>query len=119
MAHSNNRRSDRQGAGRLAFEEAKKVLYATETVCYLCGKPLDFSIKPPHPLSVTVDHVIPLNGNMDNIELNGIDNLHLAHRCCNRAKGTKLLKEKQHKQQEFISNRVLPQHNDWATYRAK
>lgn len=110
-------RPDRVGPHRKTYEEAKKIIFATETVCYLCGKPVDFSLKPPHPLSASIDHVVPIDkgGSPDDI-----DNLRLAHRCCNRQKGIKLLKEKERKNgAEFISNRVLPQTRDWATYRSK
>ena len=110
-----SKRPDRYGPHRKTFEEAKKIVFATETVCYLCGKPVDFSLQPPHPLSATVDHVIPIDkgGSPDDI-----DNLHLAHRVCNRAKGVRLLKEKERKSgSEYISNRVLPQSKDWENYR--
>jgi 5-methylcytosine-specific restriction endonuclease McrA len=110
------KRPDRYGPHRKTYEEAKKIIFATEKVCYLCGKPVDFSLKPPHPLSPSIDHVIPIDkgGSPDDI-----DNLRLAHRTCNRAKGVKLLKEKEHKQgAEFISNRVLPQAREWSTYRS-
>ena len=55
-------RPDRDGTHRLAFERNKKKIYATQTVCGICGKPVDFSYKFPHPLSPTIA-VIPFSGN--------------------------------------------------------
>ena len=53
-------RPDRDGTHRLAFERNKKKIYATQTVCGICGKPVDFSYKFPHPLSPCIDHIIPV-----------------------------------------------------------
>ena len=53
-------RPDRDGTHRLAFERNKKKIYATQTVCGICGKPVDFSCKFPHPLSPCIDHIIPV-----------------------------------------------------------
>ena len=48
-----------------------------------------------------------------------ISNLQLAHWTCNRQKSDKLLAATgEHKAVEVISNRVLPQSMDWASYRA-
>ena len=44
-------RPDKDGTHRGAFEKNKKKIYATQTVCGICGKPVDFSLKYPHPLS--------------------------------------------------------------------
>ena len=55
-----NERPDHDGTHRLAFERNKKKIYATQTVCGICGKPVDFSCKFPHPLSPCIDHIIPV-----------------------------------------------------------
>lgn len=50
--------------------------------CRLCGDPVDVSLKSPHRLSPTVDHIVPR-------ALGGSDersNLQLAHRSCNSSK---------------------------------
>ena len=39
------KRLDRDGAHRKQFERNKKRIYATQTVCGICGKPVDFSYK--------------------------------------------------------------------------
>lgn len=50
--------------------------------CHLCHEPIDYDADWLHPLSFTIDHIIPLNrGGADVLE-----NLAAAHRKCNRAK---------------------------------
>lgn len=110
-------RPDHDGTHRLAFERNKKRIYATQTVCGICGKPVDFSLKYPHPMSACIDHIIPIakGGHPSDI-----DNLQLAHWCCNRAKADKLKRSKAGDgPAEAISNRVLPQSCDWTAYRAR
>lgn len=111
-----NTGAERYGTHRGAFEKNKKKIYATQTVCGICGKPVDFSIKYPHPLSPCIDHIIPVakNGHPSDI-----DNLQLAHWTCNRQKSDKLIEKKifEDEQTEIISNRILPQSRDWSTYK--
>ncbi len=73
-------RPDRDGTHRTQFDRNKKKIYATQTVCGICGKPVDFSLKYPHPLSACVDHIIPVakGGHPSDLE-----NLQLAHWTCN------------------------------------
>ena len=77
----NKNRPDQDGTHRLAFERNKKKIYATQTVCGICGQPVDFSLKYPHPLSPCIDHIIPIakGGHPSDLE-----NLQLAHWTCNR-----------------------------------
>lgn len=108
-------RPDQNGPHRGAFERNKKKVYATQTVCGICGRQVDFSLRYPHPLSPCIDHIIPVakGGHPSDIE-----NLQLAHWTCNRAKSDKLLKSKGAvtSEAEIISNRVLPQSVDWRTF---
>ena len=108
-------RPDKDGTHRGAFEKNKKKIYATQTVCGICGKPVDFSLKYPHPLSACIDHIIPIakGGHPSDIE-----NMQLAHWTCNRQKSDKLITRKAMKE-EVISNRVLPHTFDWLNYRSK
>lgn len=113
------RRSDRQAGGnRAAFENARKKILATQTVCGICGKPVDFSYRYPHPLSPTVDHIIPVSKGGHPSDL---ANLQLAHRCCNREKSDKLIGRKYTPSDDdaLVSNQLLEQHFDWKSYRAK
>ena len=117
MAATKRNRPDHDGTHRLAFERNKKRIYATQTVCGICGKPVDFSLKYPHPMSPCIDHIIPVakGGHPSDI-----DNLQLAHWCCNRQKSDKLQKTKAEKGVlDTISNRVLPQSCDWAAFRSQ
>lgn len=106
------KKSHRLGSERSQFESNKKKILASQEICGICGRPVDKSIKYPHPLSPTVDHIIPIarGGSSD------LENLQLAHRCCNRQKSDKLIETKVVEQtNEVISNRALPQTFDWHT----
>lgn len=108
-------RPDRDGSHRGAFERNKKKIYATQTVCGICGKPVDFSVRYPHPLSPCIDHIIPIAKGGHPSDL---DNLQLAHWTCNRQKSDKLVKKKEIKE-EVLNNRILPHTFDWKNYKAK
>lgn len=115
MAGKRNRnRPDQSGVHRGAFERNKKKIYATQTVYGICGKPVDFNLKYPHPLSPCIDHIIPIAKGGHPSDL---DNLQLAHWICNRQKSDKLVARSDVKVQEVISNRVLPQSMDWRNFR--
>lgn len=110
-------RPDQQGTHRGPFERNKKIIYATQEVCGICGKPVDKSLKFPHPLSPCIDHIIPIakGGHPSDIS-----NLQLAHWICNRQKSDKLLGQtSENKMIEVISNRILPQSRDWSTYKSE
>ena len=102
-------RADMDPSNRALFTANKKIILATQSVCAICGKPVDKSIKYPDPMSPTVDHIIPLAKNGDPISL---DNLQLAHRYCNRMKSDKIIKEAP----KVDGNRVLPLTENWATF---
>lgn len=109
------KRLDRDGTHRLQFERNKKKIYATQTVCGICGKPVDFSYKYPHPLSPCIDHIIPVAKGGHPSDL---DNLQLAHWTCNRQKSDKLFSSRGIKKSEVISNRILPHTIDWNKYKS-
>lgn len=100
----------RLGGERSQYETNRKRIFATQSICGICGKPVDKSLKFPHPLSPEIDHIVPVDkgGSSD------LDNLQLAHRCCNRQKSDKLVERRTFDQTpELISNRVLPLTFDW------
>ena len=109
-------RLDRDGTHRGAFEKNKKKIYATQTVCGICGREVDMSLPYPHPLSKCIDHIMPIakGGHPSDIS-----NLQLAHWTCNRQKSDKLIDNKGYtnRQQEVLSNRILPQSINWEAYR--
>ena len=110
-------RPDQQGRHRGPFERNKKKIYATQDVCGICGRPVDKSLKYPHPLSPCIDHIIPIAKGGHPSDLS---NLQLAHWTCNRQKSDKLLGHTEERTTiETISNRILPQSMDWAAYRSK
>lgn len=110
-------RSDRQAGNRAAYEKARLKILKTQTICGICGKPVDFSLKYPHPLSATVDHIIPVSKGGHPSDIN---NLQLAHRCCNREKSDKLMASQETTTApKVISNRVLPLHCDWLEYKCQ
>ncbi|MFR2043706.1 MAG: HNH endonuclease signature motif containing protein [Oscillospiraceae bacterium] len=84
--------------------------------CGICGKPVDKSLRYPHPLSPCIDHIIPVakGGHPSDI-----DNLQLAHWTCNRQKSDKILKRhRKAEEDETISNRIFPQSCDWVACRS-
>jgi 5-methylcytosine-specific restriction endonuclease McrA len=108
-------RPDKDGRHRGEFEKNKKKIYATQTVCGICGKPVNFAVKYPHPLSPCIDHIIPIakGGHPSDI-----DNLQLTHWTCNRQKSDKLMdKSIEMPPKQAISNRILPQTMNWSQYR--
>lgn len=111
-----NEGTERYGTHRGTFEKNKKKILATQTVCGICRKPVDLSLKYPHPLSACIDHIIPIakGGHPSDIE-----NLQLSHWTCNRQKSDKLVERKEisSNETEVLSNRILPQSMDWSKYK--
>ena len=112
-------RKDRYGEHRTAYEKNRQIILKTQDICGICGQPVDKKIRPPHPLSPSIDHIIPLAKGGHPSDLS---NLQLAHRWCNRQKGMKLylanVKENPDAKKE-VDNDDLPQHFDWKNYKAK
>ena len=110
-----NTRPDKKGAHRANYERNRKRILATQNICGICGKPVDHSLKYPHPMSATIDHIIPVskNGHPSSLE-----NLQLSHMGCNRQKSDKIFKEKEVFEPAVLGNRNLPQSMNWATYKA-
>lgn len=116
-------RPDQSGTHRAQFDKNKKKIYATQTICGICGQPVDMHLKWPDPMSKTVDHIIPV---AKGGHPSAIENLQLAHFKCNRLKSDKLFREDKAsegkvivKREEDIGNRILPQSMNWKTYRAQ
>lgn len=107
------KRPDREGTHQAQFRSNKKRIMQTQTVCGICGKPVDKELKHPHPMSPCIDHIIPVSKGGHPSD---ISNLQLAHWTCNRQKSDKLVEMQKFEQEvELISNRVLPQAYDWRT----
>jgi 5-methylcytosine-specific restriction endonuclease McrA len=113
-----NRRPDHQGDHRVVYERNRKRILASQSVCGICGQPVDKSIKDPRdPMAPTIDHIIPISRGGHPSD---ISNLQLAHRWCNRQKADKLDSEERRKKTktaaDTVSNRVLPLSIDWKNY---
>lgn len=109
-----SKRPDRDGKHQAQYDKNRRRVLATQTVCAICGKPVDFSLKFPHPLSATVDHIIPVSKGGHPSD---ISNLQLAHRYCNRLKSDKLIPPPMQDKAQVIDNRVLPATFDWLNIR--
>lgn len=111
------RRPDREGAHRTAFERNRQIVLKTQNVCGICGKEIDPAFKYPHPLSKTVDHIIPIAKGGHPSDLS---NLQAAHRWCNRWKSDKLVaslrKENIYDENSEEKAIDLPLHFDWTNY---
>lgn len=113
----NKNRPDQDGKHRAQFDKNKKRIYATQSICGICGQPVDFTLKFPHPLSPTVDHILPIakGGHPSDI-----DNLQLAHFYCNRQKSDRIEPMVSvAKKEDALPNRDLPQTMDWSKYSSK
>ena len=111
-------RLDRTGSHRGVYESNRKKILKLQSVCGICGNPVDKTLKYPDPMCGVVDHIIPLNKGGHPSDIN---NLQLAHHSCNREKSDKLFKDegKIKKEAKVIGNRNLPQSRDWRSYRSK
>ena len=113
-----NNRADHQRGHRMEFERNRKKIIAANNICAICGQPVDKRLKYPHPMSATVDHIIPISKGGHPTD---IDNLQLAHFYCNRQKGDKMPGEQNNKKPDAVTvlqtgNRDLPLSMNWEAY---
>lgn len=108
-----NNRPDHQKGHRMEFERNRKKVLVSEDICAICGKKVDKKLKYPHPMSATVDHIIPVSkgGHPSDIE-----NLQLAHFYCNRQKSDKIIDNVPEQEEQTTDNRNLPLSVNWALY---
>ena len=89
----------------------RRAIARSKPPCALCGDEIDytlrFDVNPdgariPHPLSFTVDHIVPLNkGGADTLE-----NKQAAHWLCNRLKSDKTNDAEAGGAREFVTSRT-------------
>ena len=79
-------RPDKDGSDKSKVMRFKRLAEMEQANCYICGLPIDYSLKYPNPWSFTVDHVVPI----DRGGTSNADNLRAAHFRCNRIKGVRL-----------------------------
>lgn len=70
--------------------EIRRWLMHTQDTCALCGKPIDKTLRTPHPMSAEVDEIIPVSKGGSPYDR---DNVQLVHRICNQRKGNKIYRE--------------------------
>lgn len=120
-----NARPDHQPGHRPEYERNRQKILRTQDICGICGQPVDKSLKYPHPLSATVDHIRPVSKGGHPSD---ITNLQLAHFKCNREKWDKLqisIKAKGQGKEESPPEdgagtdiKGLPWSLNWTQYRA-
>lgn len=103
-------RPDHDGIHRVPFEANKKIILARESYCALCGKPVDKTLRYPHPMSPSIDHIVPISKNGHPSD---ISNLQLTHLICNRKKRNLLAPKKD---PVHVSERRLALSADWKTF---
>lgn len=112
-------RSDRIGENRTALEKNRLIILRTQNICGICGKPVDKSLRYPHPMSASIDHIIPLEKGGHPSDL---ANLQLAHLYCNRQKAAKMfdagITREQKEAKAEVNNDDLPWSRDWRKYKA-
>ncbi|MCH9274988.1 HNH endonuclease [Bifidobacterium amazonense] len=64
-------------------DQLRRRVLAAYDVCAICGKPVDKTLRSPHPLSGEVDEIVPVSRGGDPLDFN---NCQLTHRRCNRLK---------------------------------
>src|SRR3546814_1352433 len=68
-------------------ERDRRTIAKTGAGCWICGKPIDYTLKTLDPLSYEVDHVVPLSSAKNDSERDRHDTLankRASHRACNR-----------------------------------
>lgn len=86
--------SNKAGSGRYQNGAARRKCKARHIaaegpipICPLCGKPIDLTLKTPHPLSCELDEIIPYSRGGSPTSY---DNTQLTHRICNQRKSNKI-----------------------------
>jgi 5-methylcytosine-specific restriction endonuclease McrA len=70
------------------WKRLRAEVYRTESVCYLCGRAVDFDAKSWQPWAPNADHIIPVELRPDLAFERS--NVRLAHRACNSSKRSRL-----------------------------
>ena len=88
---------DKKASRNLSYRARKKYGVTNEHIvrreifdnchwlCGICRQPVDKNLKYPHPMSASLDHIIPLSKGGKHSK----DNVQLAHFSCNSKKGAR------------------------------
>lgn len=108
MKDRTSERTDRKGSHARLYRANRKRVLMSQSICAICGRPVDKELKAPDPMSPTVDHIIPLNKGGHPSDIN---NLQLAHWICNRMKSDKLMAS-----EPIEPNRKIKLSCDWKNF---
>ena len=86
---SNRRRASKYKTSSDKYIYNNNIYKRDNWICGICLKRVDKRLKYPHPMSKSLDHIIPLSKGGTHTE----DNLQLSHLICNLRKGNKILKK--------------------------
>ncbi|KAF4408666.1 HNH endonuclease signature motif containing protein [Streptomyces lycii] len=82
--------SPREGRNTYAYRQLRDQQRALGLPCWLCGRPVDYSVKGvaarSHPWAFSLDHVVPLSKGGSLLDPL---NARTAHMRCNRSKGNR------------------------------
>ena len=79
-------RPDKDGNQRAMFDAFKRQAKLLQEPCHICGLPINYELKFPHPWSGVIDHIVPISLGGNSMP----DNLAAAHNRCNRRKGERI-----------------------------
>ena len=114
---SNPKRPDRNGPHESVYRRNRAMIMKSQDICGICGQPIDPALKYPHPMSKSLDHIIPIDRGGHPFDK---ANMQVAHLQCNRMKGARLQKNPKPdllSSQAPHNNRALPQSRDWRNYK--
>lgn len=109
--------SNKAGSGRYQNGAARRKCKARHIaaegpipICPLCGKPIDLTLKTPHPLSCELDEIIPFSRGGSPTSF---DNTQLTHRICNQRKGNKITTNTTGRQNTKQPQNTIPISRQW------
>jgi 5-methylcytosine-specific restriction endonuclease McrA len=79
--------SKNAGRSTRRYRRLRAHVARTQSVCHLCGQPINFDLDSHDPMSFQVDHVVPRSVAPELAE--ALSNLKASHRSCNRAKSNR------------------------------
>jgi len=77
----------RKGSRYISLVEIDAIYKRLNGICYLCDKHIDRSLRYPHPMSLSIDHKIPISKDGDHI----LENLYPTHLRCNLRKSDRII----------------------------
>ena len=84
--------------------QLRKWLASLGNPCGICGKPIDYSLPPGHPMSFEVDEIVPVSLGGDPLDKG---NVQASHRICNERKSNGAPGARKH------GGHGLPMSRDW------